>query len=76
MPGRTERFNLAESNAYPIPNDRELGHDYFDRKIAVGEQRPAIAGVRLAVMLNEIFEWNKGTSWARAAESAANYAQR
>lgn len=51
-----ESFKLVESNAYAIPNDGELGQDYFDTNIPVVEQRLAIAGVRLAAMLNEVFD--------------------
>jgi len=50
-----ESFKLAESNAYNIPDDGELGQEYFEKNIPVVEQRLAIAGVRLAMMLNEIF---------------------
>ena len=54
-----ESFKLAESNAYAIPADTELGQEYFERNIAVVEQRLAIAGVRLAAPLNAIFDETK-----------------
>ena len=50
-----ESFNLAESNAYAIPGDGELGQEYFEKNIPVVEQRLGIAGVRLAGLLNEMF---------------------
>ena len=52
----TESYKLAVSNAYAIPNSGELGQDYFERNISIVEQRLAIAGVRLAAMLNTIFD--------------------
>jgi len=51
----SESYRLALSNAYAIPNDGELGQDYFERNIPVVEQRLAMAGVRLAAVLNAIF---------------------
>ena len=51
-----ESFKLAEGNAYAIPGDGELGQDYFEKNIPVVEQQLAIAGVRLAEMLNAIFD--------------------
>jgi len=52
----TESFKLAHSNAYAIPKDGRIGQDYFDKNIPVVNDRLSIAGVRLAALLNEIFD--------------------
>jgi len=54
-----ESYELAVSNAYAIPNDGEIGKDYFERNIPVVERQLTIAGVRLAAMLNAIFDETK-----------------
>ena len=58
----TESYRLALSHAYAIPGDGQLGQAYFDRCIPVVNQRLAMAGVRLAVVLNRIFADGAGVS--------------
>ena len=55
----SESYRLALSNAYAIPSDGELGQDYFERNIPVVERQLTMAGVRLAAMLNVIFDETK-----------------
>ncbi len=55
----TESHKLAHSNAYPIPKDGRLGQDYFDKNIPVVNERLAMAGARLAALLNVIFDETK-----------------
>ncbi|HOW18512.1 MAG TPA: S1/P1 nuclease, partial [Phycisphaerae bacterium] len=50
-----ESYRLAVEHAYAIPDDGRLGRDYFERNIRIVNERLAMAGVRLAVMLNAIF---------------------
>ena len=51
----TESYELALSHAYEIPKNGQLGEAYFDRSIPVVNRRLAMAGVRMATMLNRIF---------------------
>ena len=51
----SESYKLALSNAYAIPRDGQLATEYFDRNRPVIEQCLAMAGVRLATLLNSIF---------------------
>ena len=55
----TESHKLAHSNAYDVPKDGRLGQDYFDKNILVIERRLSMAGVRLAALLNAIFDETK-----------------
>ena len=55
----TESYQLAISNAYDVPKDGRLGQDYFDKNIPVVNDRLSIAGVRLALLLNVIFDETK-----------------
>ena len=56
----TESHKLAVSNAYDVPKDGRLGQDYLDKNIPVVNDRLSMAGVRLAVLLNAVFEETKG----------------
>ncbi len=55
----TESYQLARSNAYTIPKDGRIGQDYFDKNIPVIERRLSAAGMRLAALLNVIFDETK-----------------
>ena len=59
MAWATESHEFAVSNAYAIPKDGRLGQDYFDKNIPVIERRLSMAGVRLAALLNVIFDETK-----------------
>ena len=52
----TESHRLAHSNAYIVPKDGRIGQDYFDKNIPVVERRLSVAGVRLAALLNAVFD--------------------
>jgi nuclease S1 len=52
----TGSLKLAYSNAYLIPKDGKLGDAYYGRNISVVNQQLAIAGVRLAAVLNDLFD--------------------
>ena len=56
MAWATESYLLARSNAYAIPKDGRIGQDYFDMNIPVVDQRLSMASVRLAALLNAIFD--------------------
>lgn len=51
----TESYQLAVSNAYAVPADGVLDEAYVSRNIGVVERRLSQGGVRLALVLNEIF---------------------
>jgi nuclease S1 len=51
-----ESLKLAYSNAYAIPKNGKLGDAYYGQNIIVVNQRLAIAGVRLAAVLNDIYD--------------------
>ena len=51
-----ESLRLAHTNAYAIPKNGRLGDTYYRRNIQVVNERLAMAGVRLAVVLNTIFD--------------------
>jgi len=61
----TESYRLALSHAYSIPKDGKLGQAYFDRCVPVVNQRLAMAGVRLATLLNAIFKDGSASSPAK-----------
>ena len=52
----TESFKLAYSNAYVVPENGKLGEAYYRRNIQVVNQRLALAGLRLAAVLNDVFD--------------------
>ncbi|MFH0981978.1 MAG: S1/P1 nuclease [Planctomycetota bacterium] len=56
----TESYRLALSHAYAVPQDGQLGQEYFERCIPVVDQRLTMAGVRLATLLNRIFAEDGG----------------
>ena len=51
----TESYKLALSHAYAIPENGQIGQAYLERCLPVVNERLAMAGVRLATLLNEIF---------------------
>lgn len=51
----TESYQLAVSNAYAVPAGGVLDEAYVSRNIGVVETRLSQGGVRLALVLNEIF---------------------
>ena len=55
----TESHKLAVNNAYAIPKDGRIGQEYLDTNIPVIERRLSVAGVRLAVLLNAVFDETK-----------------
>ena len=55
----TESYLLARSNAYDVPKDGRIDQGYFDKNIRVVNNRLSVAGVRLAVLLNVIFDETK-----------------
>ena len=55
----TESYHLARINAYDVPKDGRLGQDYLDKNIPVIERRLSVAGVRLAALLNAVFDETK-----------------
>ncbi len=52
----SESYRLALSHAYDVPKEGQLGRDYFDCNIRVVNERLQMAGVRLALVLNEVFQ--------------------
>ncbi len=54
-----ESHKLAVSHAYDIPKDGRIGQEYFDKNIPVVNERLFFAGVRLALLLNVIFDETK-----------------
>lgn len=75
----TESYQLAVSNAYAVPKDGLLGQEYFDRNLPVVNERLSMAGVRLAVLLNQIFADAKlpatmpSVNQAQAEQKAVKY---
>ncbi len=59
----TESHLLARSNAYDVPKDGRIDQDYFDKNIPVVERRLSVAGMRLALLLNAIFDETKELSF-------------
>ena len=55
----TESYLLARRDAYDVPKDGQIGQDYLDKNIPVIERRLSVAGVRLAALLNVIFDETK-----------------
>ena len=58
----TESYKLALSHAYAVSGDGQLGQAYFDCSIPVVNERLAMAGVRLATVLNKVFAEGVGPS--------------
>ena len=52
----TESYKLACDHAYVIPKDGRLGQDYLDLNFPVVNDRLKMAGVRLAALLNVIYD--------------------
>ncbi len=52
----TESNKLALSHAYAVPKDGQIGQAYFDRSMPVVNAQLAKAGMRLAALLNAIFD--------------------
>lgn len=52
----TESYRLAVSNAYVVPNTGRLSETYYRRNMPVVNERLAAAGVRLAALLNSIYD--------------------
>lgn len=50
----TESYQLAVTFAYAIPENGKLDEDYVQRNIPIVDARLSIAGVRLALLLNEL----------------------
>lgn len=48
-----EECHQRAAAAYAVPESLELGQDYFDRAMPVVEEQLALAGMRLARLLNE-----------------------
>ena len=55
----TESYRLTVSNAYAIPKDGRISQAYFDKNIPVVNERLTMAGVRLAALLNTVFDDSK-----------------
>lgn len=51
-----ESVRVAAQHAYLLPTNRELGQAYFDANLPVLKQQLFRGGVRLAALLNAIFE--------------------
>lgn len=52
----TESWQLANTHAYLVPKSGRLGSAYYGRNIKVVNDRLAAAGVRLATLLNELYD--------------------
>ncbi len=52
----TESNKLALSHAYAVPKDGQIGQAYFNRNMPVVNEQLAKAGMRLAALLNAIFD--------------------
>ena len=52
-------YNSAPCSAYAVHADGQLGQDYFDKNIPVVNERLSMAGVRLAALLNAVFDETK-----------------
>ncbi|MBF0546935.1 MAG: S1/P1 nuclease [Candidatus Riflebacteria bacterium] len=51
-----ESNKIAVMNAYSIPSDNVLEERYYEQNIKIVNRQLVIAGIRLAQMLNQIFE--------------------
>jgi nuclease S1 len=63
----TESHKVAVTFAYVIPKDGQLGREYFDQAVPIVDQQLSMAGVRLAALLNGIFENSKVPASSPAA---------
>ena len=68
----TESYQLAVSNAYAIPSGGALEGDYVQRNIGIVETRLSQAGVRLALVLNDVFATPSVAADAQPAQPAAD----
>ena len=59
MAWATESYQLARTNAYVLPKDGRIGQEYLDKNIPVVNERLAMASVRLAALLNAVFDETK-----------------
>lgn len=50
-----ESFHLAHSHSYNIPGNHRIGEEYYEKNIIIVEQQLKNAGVRLALLLNDLF---------------------
>lgn len=66
----SESFTLATTNAYPIPKDSQLGQEYYRKNLLVINQRLSMAGIRLAALLNRVFDSRPSTAPETATASA------
>ena len=67
----TESYRLAVSNAYAIPKDGRISQAYFEKNIPVVNERLSMAGVRLAALLNAVFDETQELTFDRAAGALA-----
>ena len=51
-----ESYKLAHSNAYAVPQNGKLGQAYYRQNIQVVNERLAIGGMRLAAVLNDLYD--------------------
>ena len=51
-----EAVRVAAEHAYRLPANHELGQAYLDENLPILKQQLFRGGVRLAALLNEIFE--------------------
>ena len=56
----TESWKLANTHAYLVPKSGRLGSAYYGRNIKVVNERLVMAGVRLAAVLNELYDPDTG----------------
>ena len=50
-----EAHRLAVEVAYVLPENHELGIEYYHRSLSIVDRQLALAGIRLARLLNEAF---------------------
>ncbi len=51
-----ESIKFAQSNAYVVPKNGRLGDAYYGHNIRVVNERLAMAGIRLAAVLNDLYD--------------------
>lgn len=54
-PSQTDTWDVLEL-AHEIPKDGRISQDYFEKNIPIVNKRLSVAGVRLAALLNDIFD--------------------
>ncbi len=67
----TDSYALAVEYAYDIPKDGQLADAYFQRNIPVVDQQLATGGVRLAALLNAVFDTTRPPPFAPPVAAAA-----